>query len=845
VITPSSRKRFLLVGATIVAPFVARTAAAQARSCSIAFPETRTSKWAPPLDRPVSARMSVLSLRAALDRLSTIAKIRLSYSAELLPLDRAVCLSSDGQPIGRVLEELLTGTNVGAVVVGADQVVLAPRAPRAAFAEAPKMSQAPSVLDRVVVTGSAMGAPEREITVGLDVLDGRQLARDNTKTLAGALNSYAPGIWSWPQAPASMLSSYGSIRGASSFGLSYPKIYIDGIEVANPLLVSRLSMDAIDRVEVIRGPQGSALYGTDAISGVINIITRHEGTSVDGQHASVRTSGGYVNSEFANPTFTQSHALSLVSGSSTRSADLHVSAGRVGNFIPGGYSKDLMAMGSARVVGSNTTWSTTARYAMQDAGTATNPLFARTPPTDDLGRVFAAKDSLPQSIRQYTLGTTATIVADDRWTHSATVGVDGYTLANVKANSTPIPSVALQDSALLAAQGSATRGTLRASSVLHLGNADATNGTITFGMEHGVFRSSSFNAPTEPMPITSGPGGAQTKPLGGTQPAQPGARRIVNWQNSSGFTTQANAAINNTFYLTGGVRFERDSRLADNTATLPMLGAAAVRDVGPFTMKLRGAYGEGIRPPSTFGHIEFWQGAYTWNAKQSLGPEKQAGTELGLDVMLRHAWSMRVTRFDQRASGLIQLVAVPYDTTNRFSRRVRYDLENVGEIFNGGWELESSANISRLTLTGTLSFVDSRVERVANGYRGDLAAGDRMLQVPARTASANASWQGRGWFASMGATRAFDWINYDELALATAYMSGDRMAHEITGAQLRQYWRRYNGALHVRATASRDVRDLFTFEINGENLLGYQRNEPDNLTILPGRTIMTGVKLRF
>jgi iron complex outermembrane receptor protein len=480
---------------------------------------------------------------------------------------------------------------------------------------------------------------------------------------------------------------------------------------------------------------------------------------------------------------------------------------------------------------------------MQDAGSATNPLFARLQTPDP---TFAAKDSLPQSIRQYTLGTTGTFVADDRWTHSATVGIDGYSLANVKSNSTPIPSVALQDSALLAAQGSATRGTLRASSVLHLGSTEASNATITFAAEHGVFRSSSFNTPTEPMPITAGPGGTAGKPAGGTAPVtQLGGRRVVTWQNSTGFTTQANASINNTFYLAGGVRFERDSRLDDNVATLPMLGAAAVRNVGPLTVKLRGAYGEGIRPPSTFGHMELWQGAYTWNAKQMLGPEKQAGTELGLDVMLRRAWSMRLTRFDQRASGLIQLVAVPYDTTNRYSRRVRYDLENVGEINNSGWELESSANISRLTLTGTMSFVDSRVERVANGYRGDLTAGDRMLQVPARTLSANATWQGRGWFASMGATRAFDWINYDELSLATAYMSGDRMAHEITGAQLRQYWRRYNGALHVRATASRDVRDLFTFEISGDNLLDYQRNEPDNLTILPGRTIMTGVKLKF
>lgn len=838
---PSSWKRVVFVGATVVAPFVAQSASAQARSCSIAFPEIgATTTWSTPLDRPVSATMSVLSLRAALDRLSAIAKIRLSYSAELLPLDRAVCLSSDGLPIGRVLEELLTGTNVGPVAVGADQVVLAPRAPRNEPVAPAEMAQTTSVLDRVVVTGSAMGAPERELTVGLDVLNGRQLARDNRKTLASALNGYVPGIWSWPQSPASLLSSYGSIRGASSFGLSYPKIYIDGIEVANPLLVSRLSMDAVERVEVIRGPQGSALYGTDAISGVINIITRHEGTSVDGQHATLRSSVGNVETDFGRRAFTQNHTLSLVTGSSTRSADLHMSGGTVGNFIPGGYSRDLMAMASARTIGPRTTWSSTARYVMQQAGSAMSPLFARVTRLDSLAR----RDSLPQSIRQYTLGSTATFVGDERWTHSATVGFDGYSLANVQANSTPIPSIALQDSALLAAQGNATRGTLRASSVLHLGATDANNATITFAAEHGVFRSSSFNTPTEPITNPTGPGGG-AKPGSTTVVTQAGARRIVTWQNSTGFTTQANASINNTFYLTGGVRFESDSRLADNVATLPMFGAAAVRNVGPLMVKLRGAYGQGIRPPSTFGHIELWQGAYTWNARQSLGPEKQAGTEVGLDVMLRRAWSMRLTRFDQRASGLIQLVAVPFDTTNRMSRRVRYDLENVGEISNKGWELESSANFRRLTLSGTYAFVDSRVERVANGYRGDLAAGDRMLQVPARTLSANAAYQGRGWFASMGATRAFDWINYDELSLASAYMSGDRMAHEITGMQLRQYWRRYNGALHVRASASRDFRDLVTFEITGENLLDYQRNEPDNLTILPGRTVMTGFRVKF
>jgi len=169
----------------------------------------------------------------------------------------------------------------------------------------------------------------------------------------------------------------------------------------------------------------------------------------------------------------------------------------------------------------------------------------------------------------------------------------------------------------------------------------------------------------------------------------------------------------------------------------------------------------------------------------------------------------------------------------------------VGEIDNSGWELGATANVSKLAVTGALSFVDSRVAKVATGYTGDLRAGDRMLEVPARTGSVRASWLDGHWFASLGASRAFDWINYDELALTQAFVAAGRPEHEQLGAQLRQYWRRYNGGLHVRASASRDIRGMFSIELSADNLLNYQRGEPDNITVLPGRTIMSGVRVKF
>jgi outer membrane cobalamin receptor len=817
-----------------------RPAFAQGRVCVTGRLDTTqtAARWSPPLDRLITLHASDLALRDALDRVATMAKLRLSYSAELLPLDHVVCVAADAAPVGRVLADLLHETNLAAVGVGGDQVVLAPRANAASHESAPDMSRTVGVLDRVVVTGSAAGASQRELSVGLDVVDGRQLARDNTNTLSGALDSYVPGVWSWTQSPTSMLSSYASIRGASSFGLSYPKIYIDGIEVANPLLVSRFNAGSIDRIEVIRGPQGSALYGTDAISGVVNIVTRHEGASGDGTRASVRTTAGVSQSAFTHNVLAQDHAVSLVSGSSTRSADLHVSGGSIGAFIPDGYSRDFMASGSARVVGTNSTLAATARFFMEQAGTPNSPLLKpamRPLETDSIGNGLATQPTdTPQSVRQYTIGTTGTFTPDKRWTHSLVAGIDGYRLANAVTNFTPFPSLA--DSALRAAEGGADRGTLRASSVLHLATTETSRASLTFSAEHAALRETSIRKSTQF--VESG--------KSGPVPPRTETSDVVTWQNSSGFTTQANAAYDNTFFATGGFRVERDSRLAASkqVVTLPMFGGAAVRDYGPFTFKLRAAYGKGIRPPATLVHSSFWQTLNTAATQAALGPEVQSGTEVGFDMLFRRSLSLQVTRFDQRASGLVQQVAMAADSGYQ-SRHVTYALEDVGQISNRGWEIAAAESVSRLAVTGALSFVGSRVTKLANGYTGDLRTGDRMLQVPATTMSLNASWTGNRWYASLGGARALDWINYDELAMTQQFTTGSHPAHELLGEQLRQYWRRYNGGLRVRASFSRDIRDMLSLELSGDNLLNFQRGEPDNITVVPGRTIMSGVRVKF
>ena len=140
----------------------------------IALPE-RGSLWAPPLDRIITGQLPELPLRDALDRLAAMAHLELSYSADLLPAGRRVCLALERVPVGAVLESLLAGTSLRSIVLGASQVVLAPSrrdGGSAGVSGAPVMARHASVLDRVVVTGSPDGAPERGSPFALDVIEG-------------------------------------------------------------------------------------------------------------------------------------------------------------------------------------------------------------------------------------------------------------------------------------------------------------------------------------------------------------------------------------------------------------------------------------------------------------------------------------------------------------------------------------------------------------------------------------------------------------------------------------------------------------------------------------------------
>lgn len=145
------------------------------------------------------------------------------------------------------------------------------------FCTLPALAADDQTLDTVVVTASATEQTLRDAPASISVITSEEIAKRPVQELAELLGT-VEGV---------TLSRNGNlvpgvqIRG---LGQAYTLMLIDGKRVNSSNAVFRgndydtgwVPASEIERIEVVRGPM-SSLYGSDAIGGVVNIITRKIG----------------------------------------------------------------------------------------------------------------------------------------------------------------------------------------------------------------------------------------------------------------------------------------------------------------------------------------------------------------------------------------------------------------------------------------------------------------------------------------------------------------------------------------------------------------------------------------
>lgn len=129
------------------------------------------------------------------------------------------------------------------------------------------------MLPDTVVSASRVEVPSREVGSSVTVITGEEMQARQIRVVADALRD-VPGVSVNRTGPRGLFTQV-RIRGNEG---NHTKVFIDGVEANDPSgdnefdFANLLAAD-VERVEIIRGPQ-SALWGSDAIGGVINVITK-------------------------------------------------------------------------------------------------------------------------------------------------------------------------------------------------------------------------------------------------------------------------------------------------------------------------------------------------------------------------------------------------------------------------------------------------------------------------------------------------------------------------------------------------------------------------------------------
>lgn len=128
----------------------------------------------------------------------------------------------------------------------------------------------PLALDEVVVTASVRARRRSEIAVPIESIEAAEIAAAGAPS-ADRLLAELPGVQVSAGAPTGANLLIRGIGGARVL------VLLDGHPVTGALIenrdLSRMSLAGTERVEIVKGPL-SSLYGSDALGGVVNVVTR-------------------------------------------------------------------------------------------------------------------------------------------------------------------------------------------------------------------------------------------------------------------------------------------------------------------------------------------------------------------------------------------------------------------------------------------------------------------------------------------------------------------------------------------------------------------------------------------
>ncbi len=538
-------------------------------------------------------------------------------------------------------------------------------------------------VETVVVTATRTEQP-RDITgESVSVLGGDTLRTLQTVSLTDAL-ALTPGVVVDQNGGLGQPTTI-SIRGAET---GQTLVLIDGVRINDPsgtddgAILGDVLVNNIDRVEVLRGPQ-STLYGSDAIGGVVDILSKRGGDSPFALNASAEA--GSLDTYHLNAAANGSTGVVDygVAANFLHSNGISAADKRNGNPETDGYG-NLGLTENVRVhLGDAVSLDLRSYYTSARADFDDNSLFF--PP-------FLTLDSAAYNTNRF--------LAD-----YAGLNVDlfGGMFHNRIAVMETQSNREFFDSAFdIIHKNDEDKG--RATRFEYQGVVDlAPNYQITFGAEsqHTSFVADFFDS-------------------------IPAFESFAKGHNTiNGFYAQAQGTFFDALTLTGGVRFDDDDKFGHHTS-LKLASAYKLTD----TTTLHANYGDGFKAPSLYE-------LFSQFGTPTLAPETARGWEAGVEQsVLDGRIHGTLTYFQRRTNNLIDfqscfVFAPPAQCSNPVIAAAGGFYFNIGRTRASGVETEIVANVTD-TLTASLNYTSLNAT--------DLLTGLALPRRPHDRASAILTW---------------------------------------------------------------------------------------------------------
>lgn len=543
-------------------------------------------------------------------------------------------------------------------------------------------------LDDVVVTATLTGTPERAVGVSHTVITKEEIQSRRATDVAELLRSVA-GITLIRQGSQGAQSVVFPRGGENNFTM----VLIDGVQVnlgGGDFYWETLTTDNIERIEIIRGPQ-SALYGSDAIGGVIQIFTK----------------SGYGPPSVELST---AHGARSENGNYLGKQHLRVSGGneQMGFSVAYGRIDDKGALDINNYYWNNTL---SARFDLYPKDNWEITLTGRLNdsryeyPTESVGDKYAPLDP-DQYERELdtVIGLSTRVQTTSWWENVLSVGHHG--------NDREIHDPYNAETDLYAWQSEydETRTTFDYHANLSYSPVESVSSILTVGYE---YERENYDQESTDFSTTT----------------------LSADRTNNALYVQKQLSFFQRVHLVGGFRVEDNSAFGMEVSPRGSI-AVDLRETGT---KLRAAAGKGMKEPTFYENFAY--DAWTLGNKD-LDPETAISWEVGVDQNL---WKERITLgltyFENRYEKLIAYVPTPFPappvrTPNFF---------NVQEAESRGIELDVGVRpLKNLSWGISYTFLDTEVTDDGGLTSVAFEEGKELIRRPRHVASSWIDWRWQG-----------------------------------------------------------------------------------------------------